>query len=95
MNHDITHCKGEGCPIKDDCFRYKAHMEIEKDDHGYPYVSYYKKGYICDEAKKASRKNDDKPLTFDERCERVRETTITSEMSYEDRLSIIKQRYGV
>ena len=33
-------------------------------------------------------------LTFDERCDRVRATHITSDMSYEERLRIQRIRYG-
>lgn len=27
MNHDITHCTGEGCANRNKCFRHKAHLE--------------------------------------------------------------------
>lgn len=27
MNHDITHCKGGECPLKEHCYRYKAYLE--------------------------------------------------------------------
>lgn len=36
-----------------------------------------------------------KPLTFDEACERVRQTLITKEMTYEERLEMLKRRYGL
>ena len=29
MNHDMTHCSGYYCPLRDDCLRYKAHKELE------------------------------------------------------------------
>ena len=41
------------------------------------------------------KKEDWKPLTFDEACERVRQTRITEEMTYEERLEMLKRRYGV
>ena len=28
MNHDITHCNGEGCPVSKTCLRYKAHIDL-------------------------------------------------------------------
>ena len=27
MGHDITHCKGNDCPLKDSCYRYLAYQE--------------------------------------------------------------------
>lgn len=27
MGHDITHCKGNDCPLKDGCYRYLAYQE--------------------------------------------------------------------
>lgn len=36
-----------------------------------------------------------KPLSFDEACERVRQTRINKEMTYEERLKMLKLRYGV
>ena len=27
MNHDITHCSGEGCPRRHKCYRYHAYEE--------------------------------------------------------------------
>lgn len=36
-----------------------------------------------------------KPLSFDEACKRVRQTRITEEMTYEERLKMLKLRYGV
>lgn len=29
MNHDITHCSGEGCYKRDTCHRYKAFKELD------------------------------------------------------------------
>jgi hypothetical protein len=28
MNHDITHCSGEGCPKRRKCYRYHAYLEV-------------------------------------------------------------------
>lgn len=28
MNHDITHCNGEGCPCRETCRRYHAHLDL-------------------------------------------------------------------
>jgi hypothetical protein len=28
MNHDITHCNGEGCPVCGTCHRYQAHLDL-------------------------------------------------------------------
>jgi hypothetical protein len=41
------------------------------------------------------KKEDWKPLTFDEACERVRQTLITEEMTYKERLKMLMSRYGV
>lgn len=30
MNHDIAHCTGLGCPLRNTCYRYKAHLEAEE-----------------------------------------------------------------
>lgn len=38
MNHDIAHCDNKECLVKDNCRRYKAHLESVKV--GIPYVSY-------------------------------------------------------
>lgn len=47
MNHDITHCKGIGCPKKHGCVRYLAHLEAPTT--GIPYLPYttemYDHGY--------------------------------------------------
>lgn len=34
-------------------------------------------------------------LTFDERCERIRNTRITRDMTYEERLRMQMRRYGL
>lgn len=31
MNHDITHCSGEGCPKRRKCYRYHAYEEYTID----------------------------------------------------------------
>jgi hypothetical protein len=33
--------------------------------------------------------------SFDERCDIVRQTAITKEMTYEERLAMLKARYGL
>ena len=35
MNHDITHCRGIDCPVKDTCYRYIAYLDAIKTDQGY------------------------------------------------------------
>lgn len=30
MNHDITHCRGNDCPIKEQCYRYLAYKDINE-----------------------------------------------------------------
>ena len=27
MNHDLAHCKGEGCMLRESCLRYQAHLD--------------------------------------------------------------------
>lgn len=49
MRHDIAHCKGIGCPIKDNCFRYKAHLEVEQGKFTIP-VLYFIEGWLCQRA---------------------------------------------
>ena len=29
MNHDLIHCDGLECPLKEKCVRYKAHLELK------------------------------------------------------------------
>lgn len=53
MTHDITHCQGNGCPIKDSCIRYQAHVEVEKGIYKSSLIAYFKDGYLCDKANKA------------------------------------------
>ena len=35
MDHDITHCRGIDCPVKDTCYRYIAYQDAVKNDIGY------------------------------------------------------------
>ena len=42
-----------------------------------------------------TKQKEQKQLSFDEACERVRQTRITKEMTYEERLEMLKLRYGV
>lgn len=32
MNHDITHCEGKYCPLKETCYRYMAYLELKDID---------------------------------------------------------------
>lgn len=41
------------------------------------------------------KKEEWKPLSFDEACERVRQTRITKEMTYEERFEMLKLRHGL
>lgn len=29
MNHDISHCTGTGCQVKESCIRFLAHQELQ------------------------------------------------------------------
>lgn len=40
-------------------------------------------------------KKDRKSMTFDEKCELLRQIRLTKEMTYEERLAMLKLRYGV
>ena len=33
MNHAISHCRGEGCMLRDTCMHYQAHLEYQADEH--------------------------------------------------------------
>lgn len=33
MNHNISHCRGEGCMLRDTCMHYQAHLEYQADEH--------------------------------------------------------------
>ena len=30
MDHDITHCRGNDCPVKEQCYRYLAYKDINE-----------------------------------------------------------------
>lgn len=32
MNHDITHCNGKNCPLRNKCLRYLAFVELKKNE---------------------------------------------------------------
>lgn len=36
-----------------------------------------------------------KDLSFDERCDLVRRTSISTNMSYEERFAVLRRRYGL
>ena len=35
MQHDISHCKGGECPLKDTCYRYLAYKELKENPGKY------------------------------------------------------------
>lgn len=35
MQHDITHCKGGDCPLKETCYRYIAHLDLKENPGKY------------------------------------------------------------
>ena len=39
MNHDLDHCRGIGCNIRDHCLRYLAHLEAIQDEMEYVYYT--------------------------------------------------------
>jgi hypothetical protein len=42
MQHDISHCKGGECPLKDTCYRYLAYKELKENPGKYgQYHSYF------------------------------------------------------
>ena len=51
MNHDITHCRGIDCPVKDTCYRYIAYQEAVKNDLEYISVLIQNKEEIEKESK--------------------------------------------
>lgn len=39
MTHDISHCTGEGCQIKESCIRFLAHQELQgMETNPYSYI---------------------------------------------------------
>ena len=51
MDHDITHCRGIDCPVKDTCYRYIAYQDAAKNDIGYISVLIQNKEEIEKEGK--------------------------------------------
>lgn len=51
MIHDIAHCQGNGCPIRETCFRYQAHLEVQEGKADGTLFTYFKPDYLCDRAK--------------------------------------------
>lgn len=42
MQHDISHCKGGECPLKDTCYRYLAYKELKENPGKFgTYHSYF------------------------------------------------------
>lgn len=60
MCHDITHCKGIGCPIRDNCYRYQAHLEVVYGKYQSTRISYFVDDYLCDKAKENLKSNANK-----------------------------------
>lgn len=52
MNHDIAHCKGCCCPIRDNCYRYQANLEVVYGHYKSTLITYFVDDYLCDKAKK-------------------------------------------
>ena len=40
MNHDIVHCDGIECPLKERCVRYKAHLDLKENEYNGLYDYY-------------------------------------------------------
>ena len=56
MNHDIIHCDGIECPLRDKCQRYKAHLDLKENQYNglYDYLifnPYDKKTKQCKQIK--------------------------------------------
>ena len=56
MNHDIVHCDGIECPLKERCVRYKAHLDLKENQYNglYDYLifnPYDKKTKQCKQIK--------------------------------------------
>ena len=56
MNHDIIHCDGIECPLRDKCQRYKAHLDLKENQYNglYDYLifnPYDKKTKQCEQIK--------------------------------------------
>lgn len=51
MNHDIAHCRGERCELREMCHRYKAHEDLKNIEDKlpyYPYVEPQRSGNDCE-----------------------------------------------
>ena len=35
IQHDIAHCKGGDCPLKDNCYRYLMHLDLQENKEKY------------------------------------------------------------
>ena len=40
MNHDIIHCDGIECPLKERCVRYKVHLDLKENEYNGLYDYY-------------------------------------------------------
>ena len=47
MRHDILHCDGEGCPLKQTCERYLAYLEV-RDTPNVPMLKKPDRDYGCE-----------------------------------------------
>ena len=57
MNHDIIHCDGLECPLRDTCMRYMAYLDLKENEYNglYDYYvinPYDKKTKSCKRFKK-------------------------------------------
>lgn len=41
MKHDITHCKGGKCPMKETCYRYLAYLDLIENKEKQGIHSYF------------------------------------------------------
>lgn len=49
--HDMAHCTGLNCPVRENCKRYHAHIALKKDCKNIPYAYYINAEYYngrCD-----------------------------------------------
>ena len=40
MNHDLIHCDGLDCPLRENCMRYKAHLDLKENQYNGLYDYY-------------------------------------------------------
>ena len=57
MDHDLIHCDGLDCPLRENCMRYKAHLDLKENEYNglYDYYvinPYDKKTKSCKRFKK-------------------------------------------